>query len=44
MANYFISEYVVEGNKQDIDSFYEMMMRLKNADRQVDPTHFGNTW
>jgi len=44
MANYFISKYVVEGNKQDIDSFYEMMMRLKNADRQVEPGHFGNTW
>ena len=44
MANYFISEYVVEGNKQDIDSFYEMMMRLKNANRQLEPGHFGNTW
>ena len=44
MANYCNTSYVVEGNKQDIDSFYEMMMRLKNADRQLEPGHFGNTW
>jgi len=44
MANYFETNYVVEGNKQDIDSFYEMMMKLKNAKRQVEPWSFGPTW
>ena len=29
MANYFRTNYVVEGNKEDIDNFYEMMMKLK---------------
>ena len=44
MANYFRTNYVVEGNKEDIDNFYEMMMKLKNAERQLEPGHFGNTW
>lgn len=44
MANYFETNYVVEGNKQDIDSFYEMMLKLKNAERQLEPGHFGPTW
>ena len=39
MANYFRTNYVVEGNKEDIDNFYEMMMRLKNAERQLEPGH-----
>ena len=41
MANYFFTDYVVEGNKQDIDSFYEMMLKLKNAKRDLEPGHFG---
>ena len=44
MANYFETNYVVEGNKQDIDSFYEMMLKLKNAKRDLEPGHFGPTW
>ena len=44
MANYFFTDYVVEGNKQDIDSFYEMMLKLKNAKRDLEPGHFGPTW
>ena len=43
MANYFFTDYVVEGNKQDIDSFYDLMFKIKNAQRDLERGQFGPT-